>query len=67
MVTGWLVDPINVKYYFEPSATSEQGKMAIGWKKIDGSWYYFNSTGTLLVNGVTPDGSVVGSDGKWMQ
>ena len=67
MVTGWLEDASQVKYYLDPSATAEQGKMVRGWKQIDGSWYYFNPTGELLTNNVTPDGALVGADGKWMQ
>lgn len=67
MVTGWLEDAAMTKYYLDPSATAEQGKMVRGWKQIDGSWYYFNPTGTLLTNSTTPDGALVGADGKWMQ
>ena len=48
--------------------------MYTGWNQIGGSWYYFNtetgdgrSKGSLLMNGMTPDGYEVGEDGAWVQ
>ena len=32
---------------------------------VDGSWYYFNEQGYMLMNTKTPDGYWVGKDGKW--
>lgn len=39
MQIGWYTDAQdNCTYYLDP----ETGKMALGWKLIDGNWYYFN-------------------------
>ena len=38
--------------------------MALGWKSIQGSWYYFNADGSMMTNSTTPDGYTIGSDGK---
>ena len=35
MQTGWLLWS-NFRFYL-----LEDGKMAIGWQQIEGSWYYF--------------------------
>lgn len=37
------------------------------WQEIGGKQYYFNETGYMLVNTVTPDGKQVGSDGAMIQ
>lgn len=37
------------------------------WQEIDGKQYYFNETGYMLTNTVTPDGKQVGSDGTVIQ
>ena len=39
MVTGWIADVSDKYYYYLDPVT---GKMATGWKKINGVWYYFN-------------------------
>ena len=66
MVTGWMKDALSNIYYFETDKSLEQGVMAIGWKQIGmGIWYFFTDDGKLFVNGVTPDGKIVGADGKW--
>lgn len=40
MRSGWYTDPQDrYTYYLEP----ETGKLATGWKNIEGSWYYFNA------------------------
>ncbi len=65
MLTGWLIDATNKKYYLEAIDNNELGRMARGWKMIDNNYYYFGSDGILLTNGVTPDGYTVGADGKW--
>ena len=37
------------------------------WAEINGSWYYFDSTGYMLADTTTPDGYYVGADGAWVQ
>lgn len=40
MQSGWYTDPQDgCTYYMEPGT----GKLAIGWKMIDGKWYYFHA------------------------
>ena len=67
MVTGYIVTADNKTYYFETLKTNSEGMMIIGWKEILGSWYYFGSDGAMLANAYTPDGYLVGMDGKWIQ
>lgn len=51
---------------FENEKTNAEGKMVIGWKKIQGAWHYFGPDGAMYENTVTPDGYRVGVDGKWI-
>ena len=67
MLTGWMTTADDKKYFFDNTNTSEEGKMALGWKKIGNEWYYFMSNGSMMVNGVTPDGYKIGTDGKYIQ
>ena len=67
MLTGWLNTADDKWYFFDNTNTSNEGKMALGWKKIQNEWYYFTSNGSMLVNGTTPDGYKVGTDGKFKQ
>lgn len=53
VITGWYDES-----YYEPAA-------AIGWKQINGTWYYFNNEGKMLKNTTTPDGYYVNSNGVW--
>ena len=40
MQSGWYTDPQDkCTYYLEPGT----GKLAAGWKMIDGKWYYFQA------------------------
>ena len=52
--------------------------MSTGWKLINGNWYYFvpytlirsgvsMNMGSMLVNGMTPDGFKVDANGIWIQ
>ena len=68
MYTGWVTTSLDGnEYYFETLKNSEEGKMAIGWKKVGEDWYYFNLDGTKLKLAATPDGYFVDANGKWMQ
>ena len=67
MVTGWLKTADNKTYFFENAKTTEEGKMALGWKQIQNDWYYFNADGTMLSNATTKEGYLVGIDGKWIK
>ena len=66
MVTGWVKTVDNKTYFFENEKNANEGKMVKGWKKIENDWYYFKDDGSMLVNGITPDGYPVGADGKMM-
>ena len=68
MYTGYIVTtPDNKIYYFDVSLTMSEGSMMIGWVKIMNDWYYFGVDGAMLINAITPDGFVVGADGKWVE
>ena len=68
MVTGWVKTNDSKWYFFNNEKTLDEGKLCIGWKKIDGFWYFFSSSdGSMLANTTTSDGYKVGSDGKWIQ
>lgn len=66
MVTGWVKTSDNKWYFFENAKTGNEGVMTIGWKEVSGGWYYFTADGSMLSSGVTPDGFVIGADGKWI-
>lgn len=38
----------------------------IGWKQIDGKWYYFDENGRMVTN-TTINGYKIGADGVWIQ
>ena len=66
MVTGWVQTSDNKWYFFDTAKTADEGRMTIGWKVVDGAWRYFNADGSMMVNGVTPGGFIIGADGKWI-
>ena len=67
MYIGWLKDIDKTTYYFEATTGDENGKLARGWTKIEGDHYYFDGTGTLQTNTVTPDGFTVDANGRWVE
>jgi hypothetical protein len=45
---------------------SEGNSWSIGWKEIDGKWYYFGQDG-YMVHDTNIDGYNIGSDGSWIE
>lgn len=64
MVTGWYIDLKGNTYYLQTDE-KELGRMARGWTKINGDYYYFSDNGMLLRDSITPDGFHVDAMGKW--
>ena len=67
MVTGWVKTADSKWYFFENAKNANEGSMITGWKEVQGSWYYFTPDGSMMVSGITPDGFMIGADGKWVQ
>jgi hypothetical protein len=44
----------------------EGSSYSVGWRLIDGKWYYFNSDG-YMAHDTTVNGYSIGSDGVWVQ
>ncbi len=72
MRTGWYFGESDDQkwYYLDP----ESGAMIVGWRVINGKWYYFTADGlkveghpygSMYWNERTPDGYSVGKDGDW--
>ena len=62
--TGWYDAGDGDIYYFNPAQGAAYGCSVMGWQNLDGSEYYFMDDGRLLTNEETPDGFMVGPDGK---
>lgn len=45
---------------------TEGSSYSVGWRKIDGQWYYFDINGYMAKNTIV-DGCILGSDGIWIQ
>ena len=65
MVDGWFQDKDGSWYYLHPVSDGTRGHMYTGWHLIAGKYYYFNDSGRLLMNCVTPDGYRVDAQGVW--
>lgn len=76
--TGWYTDETGARYYLNEETGSYYGAMSTGWKFINGNWYYFvpytlirsgvsMNMGSMLMNGMTPDGFKVDANGIWIQ
>ena len=66
MVTGWVKTLDGKWYFFENEKNINEGSMVKGWKQVSGAWYYFYDDGSMLINGMTPDGYLVDVDGKFI-
>lgn len=62
MVTGFVETANKTVYYFEEAKTLGGGKMVVGWKNINGSMYYFNEDGSMLVSAMTLNDYLIGSN-----
>lgn len=62
--TGWYTDEVGGRYYFSTASGSGHARALTGWQHLDGSDYYFDEDGLMVVDDVTPDGRYVGSDGR---
>ncbi len=57
---GWEMDASGRKYQMQDMNYAHDG-----WQWIDGSCYYFDASGHVVSNGVTPDGCTVDEAGIW--
>ncbi|MBO6134347.1 MAG: hypothetical protein J6O09_01015 [Lachnospiraceae bacterium] len=68
MLTGWInTTPDNKWYFLESIKNIREGTMAFSWHKVQNDWYYFDKNGSMLANTITPDGYVIGPDGRWVR
>ena len=77
---GWFTDKDGQKYFLHDQHDGKFGFMYTGWNMISGQWYYFNtaakagssafagaSKGSLVTDGMTPDGFKVDANGAWVK
>ena len=57
----WTRFGTNNWYYIDSNQN-----FVVGWKQIDGKWYYFDKDNGMVTNTVV-DGYKIGSDGVWIQ
>ena len=63
MLTGLQVENTGI-YYLNPNPQdANYGALMMGWVNIMGLDFYFDNTGRLVSNGVTPDGWQVDATG----
>lgn len=67
METGWVYDPSFQRWFY----LEENGAMTVGWREIDGKWYYFHTEsdggkGKMYAGERTPDGYKTGPNGEWV-
>lgn len=71
--TGWFIDSNSHKYYLYDGVygtCSEHdcsiGEMLLGWQKINGTWYYFDSNGNIHTGWLTYNNNkyYLDADGK---
>ena len=67
MSTGWITWNDKV-YYLIPDSDGWMGRMATGWRSIEGKWYFFEKEQGDMLRGVkTPDGFMVDENGVWVE
>lgn len=59
---GWEMSGSAWRYRNE-----ENSYVASQWVNDNGSWYYLNDKGNMAVSTTTPDGYLVGADGRWVE
>ena len=73
MNSGWFTDRDGNTYFLHDQNDSRAGSMYTGWNWINGKCYYFQDTpapnrpvGSMIKNGMTPDGYMVNENGEWI-
>lgn len=73
MNSGWFTDRDGNTYFLHDQNDSRAGSMYTGWNWINGKCYYFQNTpdpnrpvGSMIKNGMTPDGYMVNENGEWI-
>lgn len=65
-----VLNPIGASAEWKQNNTgwwyTEGNSWSVGWKEIDGKYYYFGQNG-YMVHDTTIDGCNIGSDGTWIQ
>ncbi len=56
MVTGWFIDTDGRTYYLNQPGEGTSGAMAVGWKQINGEWYYFLKASEGVEGSLAPSG-----------
>ncbi len=63
MLTGMQKETTGTYYLDMNPGSATYGALSTGWANIGGAYYYFDATGRLLANGITPDGWMVDANG----
>lgn len=58
----WRQDTSNNGWWYAEGET-----WVVGWKQIDGKWYYFNRNGYMVKNTTLSGGYRLGEDGVWIE
>ena len=63
MLTGMQTESTGTYYLDMNPSSPTYGALSRGWVNIGGAYYFFDQTGRLLANGITPDGWMVDAAG----
>jgi len=70
VVSAFALNPIGASAEWKQDSNgwwnTEGSSWSVGWRKIDGKYYYFGQDG-YMVHDTTIDGYNIGSDGAWVQ